>query len=499
MNAGKTTRLPERKLPGILAVLVLLGTTACMTVGPDYAPPTQIPPAAWHAQLPAGITASPSDSETLAQWWMAFNDPMLSQLIDRAIRNNLDLRSALSRVRQARSQRAIAQSALWPTLSFSGSAQDSRTRTRDKQLGTINTDNHLYNTGFDASWEMDVFGGVQRSIEASDYDLKSTQAALYDALVSLTAETALNYVDVRSYQTRIDLAENNLKLQQETLDLAEARFQVELIDELAVQQARYGYQSTAAQIPTLRAGLDAAMNQLAVLLGETPGTLHEMLTKTEPIPAIPASIAIGVPGETLRRRPDIRQAEDDLAAQTARIGVAVADLYPKFTLGASLNRQGTGTLGFRRYPTDSLSIGPRVSWNLFEGGALRANVNVKTELQKQALLTWQSAVLRALQDAEDKIYALGQEQQRNVSLVAAADAAKMALDLARDKFQVGQIDFTDVLNAEQSLVSFQDQMAQSQGQITSDAISLYKALGGGWSASLPIGGEDHEQATERNP
>ena len=519
-----------------LATWAMIGLAACISVGPDYSAPKDGAPAQWHAKLPDGLTTGTMDSASLANWWATFDDPALTGLVQRAIANNLDLKSALSSVRQARAQRAVTQSGLFPTVSGSGSATRTHTRTKTKvsggggsssgmtassgdsssgdggsgislggqsdsqSEGTIvtETDKDTYRAGFDASWEVDVFGGLRRSLEASTRDLEAQQAAFYDALVSLTAEVATNYVSARAYQTRIDLAESNLAMQKETLDLVEARFQAELTDELPVQQARSIFENTAAQIPTLRTGLDEALNRLAVLAGESPGAVHDSLAEHRPIPTMPAQVAVGVPSEALRRRPDIRKAEMELAAQTARIGVAVADLYPKFYLTGSLSRQGDGTLGFRKYPTDAWSLGPSVSWTLLDAGALRQNVKVQTEKQEQYLLAYRSAVLNALEEAENKIYSIGQQQLRKDRLAAAVVAAKSALELSKAQYSVGQVDFSDVIIAEQSVVTYEDNLAQCDSNITTDLISLFKAMGGGWTPQAASGAADTKERTQQD-
>ena len=422
-------------------------------------------------------------------------------------------------MREARAQRAISEAGLYPTLNFSGSAVHTYTKTKTENKGisggggngssnsssgsanvsqsggssVSETKNNLYNAGFDASWEIDVFGGLRRSVEASNRDLEATEASLYDTLVSLSAEVAIDYVNVRAYQSRLDLAGTNMKIQKETLNLEESRFQAGLINELSVQQARYAYENTASQIPPLRTSLNETLNRLAVLLGQTPGFVHNRLAQHQKIPVVSSSIAVDVPSEVLRRRPDIRQAERQLAAQTSRIGVAVADLYPKFTINGSLSRQGIGTQGFSKYPTESWSLGPNVSWNLFKAGALIQNVKVQKEVKEQYLMAYESAVLSALEEVENKMFALGQERIRRGRLASAVTAAQAALELSQEQYNAGSVDFTNVLIAEQSLKTLQDQLAQSEGSIASDLISLFKALGGGWSQGAPIAGSEEKE------
>lgn len=468
-------------IPIVLAALLLGG---CMTVGPDYAEPESKAPAAWRAKLPDGLTSGTADAATLAAWWRGFDDPTLAGLIGEAVAGNLDLKTAASRVREARAQLAISRADLFPTADASGSITHGHTRTESKVAGqtqVTRNESSIYRAGFDASWEVDVFGGTRRQVEASGRDLEAQQADFHDVLVSLVAEVAGEYVNVRAYQTRLDLAEANLKMQKETLDLVESRFKAELINELPVQQARYTYENTAAQIPTLRTGLEESLNRLAILLGENPGALHARLATHQPIPVAPDRLAVGVPSEALRRRPDIRRAEMQLAAQTARVGVAVADLYPKFYLTGAASRQGDGSAGFRELATSAYSFGPSVSWNIFDAGALRQQVKVQNEIEEQYLLGYRSAVLDALEEVENKLYSIGQKRERRGRLANAVAAARSALELAKAQYSVGQVDFTDVISAEQSLLVYEDTLAQSDGQIATDTISLFKAIGGGWT------------------
>jgi multidrug efflux system outer membrane protein len=316
--------------PGLVSRLALvclaLALTGCAAVGPDYSPIKPDAPGKWHAELDGGLTAEPMDPDILARWWTVLDDPELTSLVDRAVKGNLALKEARARIREARALRGISEASLFPTLDATASAVDHRS---SENSGT-GKESKLYSAGFDAGWELDVFGGVRRSVEAAQADLEAMQEDLHDVLVSLLAEVALNYVEVRIYQTRLAVTEANIKSQEETYELNRSRYQAGIIDELAVQQSLYNLERTRSLIPTLETGLTAAKNRLAVLLGEKPGVLHQELARKRPIPVLPVTVTVGVPAETLRHRPDIRRAERNLAAQTARIGVATAELYPKF-------------------------------------------------------------------------------------------------------------------------------------------------------------------------
>jgi multidrug efflux system outer membrane protein len=268
------------------------------------------------------------------------------------------------------------------------------------------------------------------------------------------------------------------------------RYQAGLDDELAVQQARSNLESTRSQIPTLRTSLEGAMNRIAVLLGEQPGALHEELQQEGPVPAAPLKIAVGVPADTIRNRPDIRKAERDLAAQTARIGVATADLYPKFTLSGSIGIEASSLGNLVSAGSRTFSIGPRITWPIFDAGAIRANIEIQSAVQEQTMIQYESTVLNALEEVENALVAYAEEQIRMTSLEEAVDAAKQALDLAQYKYQTGLIDFITVLDAQQSLLTYENELVQSTGAITSNLVRLYKALGGGWTNMAPD--ENHE-------
>lgn len=478
MRKANTVRL----LMKLSSAFIFLMISGCAAVGPDYVPPATQAPKAWHTDLKDGLSAEKTNPKTLAKWWTTLNDPVLSRLIERAVAGNLDLKEAESRVRQARADRHISKAGLFPTVDVGGSVIKSRSS--GSRGGGSESD--LYSTGFDASWELDIFGGVRRSVEAAEANLEASEEDLRDVLVSLLAEVALNYIEVRTFQTRLDVAEKNLDAQQETYELAQFRYQAGLTSELAVQQAKYNMESTRSQIPNLRTGINEAMNRLAVLLGRNPGTVHAELEASRPIPVAPLEIAVGVPAEVLRRRPDVRRAERQLAAQTAKIGVATADLYPKFRLLGSIGLDAMSPEDILSYGSRTSSIGPSVSWPVFDAGAIRSNIEIQSALQEQALIRYESAIFTALEEVENGLKAYGEEQNRRQSLQEAAEAAQNAVVLSEQQYQAGLTDFNGVLDAQRSLLSFQDQLAQSEGTITSNLVRLYKALGGGWTPLDPV-------------
>jgi len=455
---------------------IIFFLAGCAAVGPDYSRIEPKAPEKWHTKLEGGLTIGKNAPETLAYWWTIMNDPQLSKLEELAVNGNLDLKEARARIREARARRGIIKANLFPALDAKASANNYRTsensRTGDEE--------NLYSAGFDAGWELDVFGGVRRSIEAADANLQAAHEDLNNVLVSLMAEVAMNYLEARTFQARLTVSEGNIKIQQKTYELNRSRYTAGIIDDLAVQQSLYNLELTRSKIPTLQTGLEEAKNRLTVLLGEKPGAVHKELAKRKPLPVLPANVAVGIPADTLRNRPDIRRAERRLAARTAMTGVATSDLYPKFRLNGTIGLESISTGNFLTHESRTWSIGPAVSWNIFHAGAIRQNIKVQSALQEQALIQYESAVLKAQEEVENVLVAYAKEQLRRQSLVSATSAAKRANNLAREQFRAGLVDFNNVLDAQRSLLSFQDELARSDGAVMSNLVRLYKALGGGW-------------------
>jgi NodT family efflux transporter outer membrane factor (OMF) lipoprotein len=464
-----------RWLSSMFVLILITFISGCITVGPNYVRPDVEVSKAWKNQQ----GNNGNNTEALAEWWNALGDPKLASLIERAEKGNLDLKKAQAKIREARARRGVAKAGFFPTLSATGSAN--RSKSSDDSGGTTND---LYVAGFDASWELDIFGGVRRSVEATQANLEASREDRRDVLISLLAEVATNYVDVRTYQARLAVAEANLKSQEETHQLTVWLYQAGLSDDLVVQQARYNLENTRSNIPTLRIGLEEAMNRIAVLLGEQPGKIHEELTKRERIPVTPLNIAVGVPADVLRRRPDIRKAERNLASQTAAVGVAVADIYPKFTLSGTIGLEALSTGNLFSSGSRTYSFGPSTTIPLFAGGSIRQNIEVQSALQEQYLIAYETTVLNALEEVENALTAYAEEQHRKQTLTDAAAAAKQASELAKNKYQSGLIAFSDVLDAQRSLLSFEDELAKSEGTLTTNLISLYKTLGGGWESAV---------------
>ncbi len=305
-----------------------------------------------------------------------------------------------------------------------------------------------------------------------------------DTLVTLVAEVALNYIEIRTFQARLQAAEKNRDSQKNSLQIVQDRLDSGLTTTLTLEQARYNLESTQAEIPTLKIGIEQAKNGLSVLLGEFPGALSQGLKEFSPIPVTPIEVVVGVPADLLRRRPDVRQVERELAAQTARVGVATAELYPKLRLLGSVGLESISMGSVLAGPAAAFQIGPQISWNLFNAGRVRQNIKVESEIQEQALIKYESTVLNAVKDVENALIDYAEEQNRRDSLLKSIESAEKAAGLARELYTSGLSDFLGVLEAERSLFTFQDKLALSEGKVVSNLIRLFKALGGGWKPMM---------------
>jgi NodT family efflux transporter outer membrane factor (OMF) lipoprotein len=351
--------------------------------------------------------------------------------------------------------------------------------------GNSGIETESYSTGLDASWEIDVFGSVRRGAEAATRDIEAAIEDRRNVMIILTSDVARNYVAYRGFQKQLAVAADNIVAQRESLAVTRRQFEAGLKNatELDVARAQSLVSSTEAQVPALEQGLRQTAHALAFLLGENPEALAEELGPTKPIPdaEIPV-VPVGLPSDLLRRRPDIRRAERQLAAATARIGVATADLFPKFSLTGSLGLTSNRFSNVANYNSHFWSIGPSVSWPILDWGRIRSNINLQNALQEQAFLNYQSVVLLSLEEVEDAIVAYSREQVRRKSLAESVDANKRAVTLANQRYSAGLTDFLSVLDAQRSLYAAQDQLVQSDQTVSQDLVALYKALGGGWEA-----------------
>ena len=496
-NSRSALLLPTQRAPNLWPSLVvaLCGIAAIQpgcSVGPDFkGAPDQKLNAGFSAlsgsdvtQANAAILPSAVTSLTpggVAQWWKQLNDPLLDSLIQRAIRGNLDLRLSRARIREARALRGVEKSALFPTIDANGRAtRERRSENINDGVGSPSDSNSLFDAGLDASWEVDVFGGIRRAVAAADADLAAAFEDERDITVTLVSEVARNYVDLRGFQQRIDLNNQTVKAQQETLDLTKSLARAGISSDLQVQQSASILASRQSQLPPLYVGQRAAAYRLAVLLGEQPGALLTELATPAPIPASPKAIPIGLPSDLLRRRPDIRRSERRIAAATARVGVATADLFPRFSITGSFGLQSEQSNTFFDMNSRYWNVGPSVRWNVFDGKKIRSQINAANAREEAAVTEYERSILLALEDVENSLTSFIQEQARWRSLFEASDASQRALALATERYRSGIGDFLNVLDAQRELYELQDQQVQSDISVTRSLISVYKSLGGGW-------------------
>jgi NodT family efflux transporter outer membrane factor (OMF) lipoprotein len=454
------------------AVVLLNG---CMSVGPDYEPPETTVPDAWHEAVQDEFISGEPDLQT---WWTVFGDDTLNALITRASTNNLDLKTASARIEQAAALRGVSASQYWPEITAGGAASVVQTTEAQTPTG-MDRQGELYQAGMTMAWELDLWGRVRRSVESADASLQASVENYRDILVLLYADVAINYINVRTLQERIQFAENNLKAQAATLELTQNRFDSGLVPALDVSQSKLNLFRTKSILPPLRQQLVEAINRLSVLLGEMPYALQQELEQSKPIPSVSGDLVIGVPAELLRQRPDIRRAERELAAQNARIGAVTAELYPTLTLPGTLAVESTGGDLFSGANT-LYSFGPQLRWSIFNGKRIRSQINAEEAATRAALHLYEQALLLALEEVEDTMSAYANEKDRIQSLEVAASSAQKSVDLVTELYKSGLTDFQNVLNMERALLEQQDELATSHGLVGSYLVGVYKALGGGW-------------------
>lgn len=471
------TATPIRVRPGLgLIALTALALLSGCRVGPEVAVPPSALPSGW-----TGPTAPTAPAPDLSSWWTAFNDPALSALVEDALRANLDLRLASARLRQARAAHRVADAASGPTLDASAAARRSQAAAAagSRASPTVNT----YQAGFDAAWEIDLSGGVQRGREAAAAEVQAAVESRRDVQVSLVAEVARTYVELRTQQARIAIAAQNLEAQQRTVGLTRKRFANGFVGALDVATAEAQAATTAAQIPLLETTARQTLCALSVLLADEPATMLARLGEPGPVPLTPPAGPIGLPSDLLQRRPDIRGAEADSRAATARIGVATAELFPKVTIGAATGVQTASSADLLDPLSRFWSLGPSLSWRLFDRGRTLSQIAVQQALEEQSILTYRQTVLSALAEVESALLAVAKEQEHRASLALAAAASRRAVALAAELYAAGQSDYLEVLTAQRSLYSAEDALAQSSGNACTHLIALYKAVGGGWDSS----------------
>ena len=468
------------RLSLLLAGFLILLAAGCVSVGPDYKTPELPVPAVWQeGEDPALV---PAEEEVIC-WWTLFDDPLLEQLIEMGRQSNLDLRIAVARVKEARARLGVAAGENWPAVDAAGSAM--RQRSSENSLSQGSGTNSVYNVGLDASWELDLFGRISRSVEAARAVYQASEEDRVDVLISLYAEIARTYFNVRTSQARLAAAEGNLTSQRQVLDLTRSRFRNGLATGLDVAQAERVLAASEAAVPPLRIELTRAINSMAVLLGKPPGALFDELSEPAPIPVPPAQVTVGVPADLLRQRPDIRRAERQLAAQTARIGIATADLYPRLSLSGSFAFEALESGDLFKSGSRAFAFGPTVRWLLFDGNRVRNQIKVEDALAEQALYQYEQSMLNALNEAENAMTQYLQQRDTLAALERSQQAGRRSVKLATGLYKDGLSDFQNVLDSQRALFEIENQLAAARGDTVINLVQLYKAIGGGWNPAGP--------------
>ncbi len=468
----------------LMAALLAAVVGGCV-VGPAYHPPVENLPAHWSEMTPA---TSPSTRAVSRTWWQEFKDPELNSLLQRAARNNLGIKQAEARIREARAKYRFASAALWP--SADASASYTRLLQDEDIFGPLSAGpfpvvlgqqpENLFEAGFDAQWEIDLFGHARRTVEAAQADVAGSYYRRAEATLTIIAEVARNYIELRGFQQQLAIARRNLAVQKDILALTRARYTGGLVSELDVQRAQALVESTAASIPALEVSYQNAAHRLSVLLGEFPGALDSELRYPQPIPVAPFNLPPDLPSSLLRQRPDIRRAERKVAAATARIGVATSDLYPRFSLIGFAGLESLAASEFFDSGSRFWGIGPSITWPIFRGRQLVAVIKVRQAQQQQAVIAYRQTILKAVEEVENALAAYTHERDRRMVLANAVTAKRRAASLARALYLSGLTDFLSVLDAQRDLLQSQRDLARSDTALSCAVVALHKALGGGW-------------------
>jgi NodT family efflux transporter outer membrane factor (OMF) lipoprotein len=461
----------NQTLLGLAPAALLLG--GCAVRSSREAPPPALP----ESYAAAGDLGAAADPRILAQWWKDFGDPLLDSLIERTVSGNLDLRIAEERVREARATRGYtAATRRSPNAGVSGGYSD---RSGGRQEFT-SSGTGLYNTGFDASYELDLFGGARASVRAAEADARATEEGMRHVLVTAVAETARNYMELRESQERLEVARKTLATQEEALRLTELRRKAGLTSDFDTTRAKAQVESMRAGIPTLEAQVQRSINAIALLIGEQPSKVQTDLAEMRPMPVTPPAVPVGLPSDLLRRRPDVREAESNIAGSAARVGVAVSNLYPKFSLTSSAGGQSGILTQILSGAARIWAFGTSFSWGILNYSATKANIQAAESREQQAVMAYEKTVLTALTDVENALSAYTNEKERQPALEQALAAQRKALDLANIRYKNGLSNFLEVLDAQRSLYSGEDALTQSRAGVNTNLVALYKALGGGW-------------------
>ena len=474
MNANRKTR------PGLAIKALLLLALASGAKVTAQSPESRD----WAAK---SIRGTSTEQPPNADWWNSFHDEELTRLIHRAVANNLDLQLAAARVDEARAARGVAKSAFYPSVGLTTSAERLRERVPVFNPGTNTAAFHPvelnnFQVGFDSAWEIDVFGRIRNEVKAASANVRSAEENRRDVLLALLGEVARSYADLRGFQLRLEIAENNIQTQEDTVHLTQARAAAGLATQLDVSRAVAELETTNAVVPSLRSAISASIHRISVLVGQEPGALQRELEASAPVPVVPPEVPVGLPSDLLKRRPDVRRADDEIAAAAANVKAAKANYFPKFILFGSAGRQATQLHDLSLSLGNFFAVGPAISLPIFTGGRIRSNVAVQNARWNQTQVLYQSTVLNSLEETENALVNYSQEQERRDRLQAAVSQNQMALELSRELYTSGLGDFLAVLDAQRQLYGNEDLLAQSQTAVTTNLIALYKALGGGWES-----------------
>ena len=474
---------------GVLAAALLL--VGCTMVGPDFVKPEAPVEKEWMEARDPEIKTEPSDYK---EWWSVFNDPVLNSLVETAYQQNLPLQIAGIRILQARAQLGAVVGNLYPQLQQGRGGAD-YSNISENAANTLGADDSFwqYNAGFDAAWELDIWGKFRRAVESGVANLETSIASYDDVLVSLNAEVARTYILLRTFEERLEIARENVGIQQRSLQIAEIRFKAGAVTELDVVQAKSLLRNTEAFIPRFKAAIRQAKNALAILLGKLPGQIDDMLGGPKLIPIAPPEVVVDIPAELLRRRPDIQLAEYQIATQTPLIGVSKAELFPAFQLFGSIglassnskNTIGGGNKGSSfsdLFDSDSFEFfgGPSFSWNLFNYGRIKNRVRTEDALLQQLIVNYKDTVLRAHQEVEDSLVGFLRTQEEADFLLGSVKASQRSVDLSMLQYREGLVDYQRVLDTQRFLTDQQDAWTATRGDVVLNLVSIYKALGGGW-------------------
>jgi NodT family efflux transporter outer membrane factor (OMF) lipoprotein len=432
--------------------------------------------------------------DALAEWWNNFQDPELHLLIKRAMVSNLDVKLAKARLVEARATLGNTRaSKQLPTVNANGTYSHAKTSSANPQIPKIGGTNSLipstynsYQAYFDASYELDIFGGVRNKVKAARADAAASEEDLRKTLVSTLAEIARDYIQLRQYQTELQVARDNEASQKDTLRITQVRNKAGLVSDLDVANASASLASTQSSIPTLESNISQQMHAIAVLLGQNPEELTAELSTSAPLPTVASELPVGLPSELLRRRPDVREAERNVQAAAARVGVQVSKLFPSITISAQYGGQSGSAGSLLDAAARYYSIGPTIQWGLLNYPALKTNIRIYKAKRDEQVVTYQKTVLTAFQEVEDGLVAYNRERERQAVLETAVEQYRRAANIAMTKYTRGLSNFLDVLEAQRSLYNAEDSLAQSRGAVQANLISLYKALGGGWESNDPV-------------